>query len=167
MTGLILIPAGERAGFTLLELVVVLSIVALAAVISVPSITSLRRSGEAGAAAREMLLTMRMARWRAIVSGSSTRIATFARQGDSAVWYVVERQDGAVWIPEGDGHRIPEAVRTRTTGHAVKHFTPRGTSSMGSIIFEGAGGGFYRLSLNPATGRVRLYRGESEVGHDG
>lgn len=164
---MILIPAGGRAGVTLLELVVVLSIVALAAAIAVPSITSLRRSGEAGAAAREMLLTMRMARWRAIVSGSSTRIATFSRQGDTAVWYVVERQDGAVWIPEGDGHRIPEGVRTRTTGQAVKHFTPRGTSSMGSIIFEGAAGGSYRLSLNPATGRVRLYRGESEVGYDG
>jgi len=167
MNGLIIIPADGRAGVTLLELVVVLSIVALAAAVTVPSIASLRRSGEAGAAAREMLLTMRAARWRAIVTGSPTRIVTFARQGDSAVWYVVERQDGAVWIPEGAGHRIPEGVRVSTTGPAVKHFTPRGTSSMGSVVFQAAGGGSYRLSLNPVTGRARLYRGESEVGYDG
>jgi len=38
---------------------------------------------------------------------------------------------------------------------------------MGSIIFEGASGGSYRLSMNPATGRVRFYRGDEEVGRDG
>jgi prepilin-type N-terminal cleavage/methylation domain-containing protein len=167
MNGLILIPTGGRAGVTLLELVVVLSVVALAAAVTVPSVSSLRRTGEAGAAAREMLLTMRAARWRAVVTGSSTRIVTFARQGDTAVWYVVERQDGAVWIPEGAGHRVPEGVRMTTTGPAVKHFSPRGTSNMGSVVFEAAGGGSYRLSLNPATGRARLYRGENEVGYDG
>jgi hypothetical protein len=37
---------------------------------------------------------------------------------------------------------------------------------MGSIILTGPGGARYRLSLNPATGRVRLYRGKEEVGDE-
>jgi len=167
MSGMILIRAGEKTGFTVLELVVVLSLLALMTVVTMPSVMSLRRAGDAGMAAREMLLSLKMARWKAIVSGSPTRLATFAKRGDSAVWYVIERQEGAIWIPDGEGHRIPEGVRTRTTGHAVKSFTPQGTSSMGSVIFEGEGGASYRLSLNPATGRARLYRGDQEVGYDG
>lgn len=166
MKHLVLFRAGEEWGFTLVELVVVLSLLALAAAISLPSGTSLRRSGETGAAAREMLLFLKMARWTAIVSGTPTRLASFARRDDPATWYVMERLLDTVWIPEAETHRLPEHVRMKTTGAAVKEFTPRGTSVMGSILLEGEGGAVYRISFNPATGRVRLYREGEEVGHD-
>jgi prepilin-type N-terminal cleavage/methylation domain-containing protein len=167
MNGMLLVRAGERTGFSLLEVVVVLSIVALAAAVAMPAVGSLRRGRDTRSAAHEMYLCLKMARWKAIVSGCRTRLATFARQGDSAVWYVIERQEGTVWIPEGEGHRVPDGVRIRMTGPVSKQFTPEGTCTMGSIIFEGASGGCYRLSMNPATGRVRFYRGDEEVGRDG
>jgi prepilin-type N-terminal cleavage/methylation domain-containing protein len=162
-----LVGAGEGRGFSLLEVVVVLSVVAVAAAVTMPAVGSLSRAGNTQSAAREMYLCLKIARWKAIVSGCRTRLATFARRGDSAVWYVIERQEGTVWIPMGEGHRVPDGVRIRMTGPISKQFTPEGTCTMGSIIFEGASGGSYRLSMNPATGRVRFYRGDEEVGRDG
>lgn len=156
---------GARPGFSLLELVVVLSIVALATAIAAPAIRSLSRSGQTAATAREMLLCLKIARWKAIVSGCRTRLTTFSRMGGGVLWYVMEKEDGAVWIPEGERHRVPEGVRIRTTGPEPKVFNPNGTSSMGSIVLSGAGPQAYRLSFNPAVGRVRLYRGGYEVGY--
>jgi hypothetical protein len=48
-------------------------------------------------------------------------------------------------------------------GPADKVFNPDGTCSLGSYTVRGPGG-VYRITLMPATGRVRLYRGEHEAG---
>lgn len=145
-----------------MEVLIVLSLAALAAALFAPHLRTFSRGCETAAVAREMLLSMRAAHWKAILSGRRTRLSTFARKGDPALWYVIEEEEDGVWIPESPDHRIPEGVLMRATGPGTKVFNPDGTSSMGSIILEGAGGASCRLALNPLTGRVRFYRGESE-----
>ncbi len=157
-------PFDGKGGYSLLELVVVLSIAALAAVISFPSLRIFSGEGRPGPAAREMLLTMRMARWKALSSGRGARLAIYEQKADESARYVVEREKGSAWVVEGRPHFLPGGVEVKTTGPALKVFYPNGTCSMGSVIFSGPGGARYRLSLNPATGRIRLYRGEEEVG---
>jgi hypothetical protein len=49
-------------------------------------------------------------------------------------------------------------------GPEEKVFNPDGTCSFGSVTLRGPGGRFYRCTLAPATGRVRLYRGDREAG---
>ena len=76
---------------------------------------------------------------------------------------LLRKEKGGVWIPDGEGHRIPERIGVDTTGPPVKVFNPNGTSSMGSVLLSGPGGRSCRLSLNPLTGRVRFYKGGREV----
>ena len=154
------------SGFTLTELVVTLSCAALAAALFSPHLKTLSRGQETGAAAREMLLTMRRAHWAAVLSGQRTRVATFPGGGGAVPRYVVEKEEGGVWVPEGEVHRIPESVTLTVTGPAKKVFNPNGTCSMGSLHLQGAGGRRYRLALNPLTGRVRIYRGDREIGRE-
>ncbi len=160
-------PGDGTDGYSLLELVVVLSIAALVAAISLPGLQLFSGAGRPGPVAREMLLTMRMARWKALSSGCRTRLAIYGQSGDESARYVVEREEGSAWVADGGVHPLPDGVEVRTTGPALKVFYPNGTCGMGSIILTGPGGVHYRLSLNPATGRVRLYRGEKEVGDEG
>jgi prepilin-type N-terminal cleavage/methylation domain-containing protein len=157
---------GER-GLTLIELLVVLSLIALGAVLSVPSGRSLGQVSEAEGTAREMLNCLRMARWKAVVSGECSRLAFHDRGGGDALWYVIEGWDGRDWQAEGESRRIPPSVKMSTTGPATKVFYPDGTCSLGSILLSGQGAAGYRISLNPATGRARLWRGGKEVGHEG
>ena len=167
MNNLVLFRFEGRPGFTLLELLFVLSLTALLAALAVPSQKSYGRQGETAAAAREMLAVMQAAHWKAVLSGSRVRLVHYSRRGDRSPWYVLEREDGGIWIPDGEGHRIPERVILSTTGAAVKVFHPNGTCSMGSVLFTGPGGGDCRLSLNPLTGRVRFYRWDRESGCEG
>lgn len=156
-----------RPGFTLLELLFLLSLAALLATLIAPSLRSYGRQGETTAAAREMLAVMQAAHWKAVLSGRRVRLAQYTRRGDRALWYVMEREEGGVWLPVGEGHRIPERVRMSTKGSPVKVFNPNGTCSMGSVSLTGPGGKSCRLALNPLTGRVRLYRGDREDGSEG
>lgn len=158
--------ADEKAGrgFSLVELVIVLGILLLALALAGPGVKSFVKGREASAAAREMLLCLTAARWKAVVSGRPVRLSTAAGASGEAIWYFLEKQRETGWEREGDRHRLPAGVRLTSTGPPVKVFHPNGTSSFGSLILTGEGGGRHRLSLNPATGRVRLWRGEKEVG---
>jgi prepilin-type N-terminal cleavage/methylation domain-containing protein len=155
------------SGFTLIELIVTISCAALAAALLSPHVKTLSRGQEAGAAARELLLTMRRAHWAAVLSGERTRVATFPDRGGAAARSIVETEAGGRWVPEGEIHRIPEGVRLTVTGSPQKVFNPNGTCTMGSLHLQGAGGRRYRLALNPLTGRVRIYRGDREIGREG
>jgi prepilin-type N-terminal cleavage/methylation domain-containing protein len=147
---------GKR-GFSLVELLVVLGLLLLTLALAVPGFRSLVRGGETERAARDMYLALRVARWKAVASGCRTRIVPAGGA------YRMEREGEGRWVADGKIHRLPKSVGLWTTGPADKIFNPNGTCSMGSIVLTGEGGRRSRLSLNPATGRVRLWRGGREV----
>lgn len=128
------------SGFTLTELVVTLSCAALAAALFSPHLKTLSRGQETGAAARELLLTMRRAHWAAVLSGGRTRVATFPGLGDAAPWYVVEKEEGGAWVPEGEARRLPESVRLTVTGPPKKVFNPNGDLQHGKPSSPGGRG---------------------------
>lgn len=150
-------------GYTLLELITVVAIVATASVISYPCFAGLRRGQQLESAAVGLAQKLRLARWRAVVTGSRVRVAPV--QADDGTWrFRVEREQGAAWVPDGDEQPIPRGTVVAVAGAAQKVFNPDGTCSLGSITLRGARGEVYRSSLAPATGRVRFYRGEREAG---
>lgn len=157
------VPEKRRGGFSLVELVLVLGMLLLAAALALPDLHSLTRGRETEKAAREMLMALRIARWRAAASGYRTRISTGGAEGGRQPGYVMEREVRGRWVADGKRRRLPEGVDLWTTGPSAKVFNPNGTCSLGSIVLSGDGGRRYRLSLNPATGRVRLWRGEKEL----
>ena len=156
---------GRRSdgGYTLLELVTVLAIVAVASALAYPSLAGMRGGQELESAAIGLTQQLRLAHWRAVVTGARVRVAP--RQTADGAWrFVVEREQGAAWAPDGDGQTMPRGTVVAIAGVAEKVFNPDGTCSLGSVTLRGAAGAVYRASLAPATGRVRFYRGEREAG---
>lgn len=150
-------------GYTLLELVTVVAIVAVASAMAYPSFAGLRRGQELESAAVGLTQKLRLAHWRAVVTGTRVRV-TPQQFGDGAWRFRVEREQGAAWIAEGDEQSIPRGTVVAVAGAAEKVFNPDGTCSFGSITLRGARGEVYRCTLAPATGRVRFYRGDREAG---
>lgn len=152
---------GHARGHTLVELVTVLSLLALSASLAYPSLAALRRGQEAEAAAIELLCALRGSQWRSVVSGRPMRVVP---RCDGATWrYGVERAEGAAWVAASAERRLPAGIALQSAGPAEKVFYPDGTSSVGSITLIAAGGMTYRFTLTPATGRVRFYRGAREA----
>lgn len=153
----------REGGYTLLELVTVVAIVAVASAMAYPAFAGLRRGQELEGAAVGLTLTLRKARWRSVVTGARVRVA--ARQLADGAWrFRVERERGTAWVPDGDEQPIPLGAVVAIAGPADKVFNPDGTCSLGSVTLRGAGGAVYRCTLAPATGRVRFYRGNREAG---
>lgn len=150
-------------GYTLIELIAVVAIVAVASALAYPALAGLSRGQELESAAVGLTRTLRLARWRAAVTGCRVRVAS-RPQADGSWVFRTEREQGAAWVPDGEEQRIPRCTLVSVAGSAEKIFNPDGTCSMGSITLSGAAGGVYRCTLAPATGRVRLYRGDREAG---
>ena len=147
---------GDR-GFSLVEVITVLAISSLVVVLALPSVGAFSRRHSAETAARELLLAMRQARWQAISSGWPARVAIFPRTSGSPARYAVEGEDAGGWFPVGAARSLDGSVCLALTGPSKKYFYPNGTCSMGSVLLTGEGGARWRLSLNAATGRTRLY----------
>ena len=150
-------------GYTLLELVTVVAIVAVASALSYPAIAGLRRGQELEVAAVGLTQRLRLAQWRAVATGGRVRVAP--RQSADGTWrFRLERELGAAWVPDREEQAIPRGTVVAITGAAEKVFNPDGTCSLGSVTLRGPGGEVYRCTLAPATGRVRFYRGDREAG---
>jgi type IV fimbrial biogenesis protein FimT len=150
-------------GYTLLELVTVLAIVAVASAMAYPALAGLRRGQQLESAAVGLVQKLRLARWRAVVTGTRVRV-TPLQLADGAWRFRVEREQGAAWVPDGDEQSIPRGTVVAVAGATEKVFNPDGTCGLGSITLRGVRGEVYRCTLAPATGRVRFYRGDREAG---
>lgn len=155
-------PRGADAGYTLVELVMVLTILAIASALAAPQLAGLRRGQELESAAVGLARHLRTAQWRAVVSGDRARVS--ARQEAGSWRFRIERERGGAWVPEGETQVLPPGAIVAIAGPQAKVFNPDGTCSLGSITVRGAAGAVYRCTLAPATGRVRFYRGDRESG---
>lgn len=153
---------GAGAGYSLLEMLVVLSVAALAAGLALPSVAGLLRGQEGERAAFRLLMDLRLAQWRAVVSGRRQRVLPGTAPG-GGTGYRIEREMGTVWVADGPARTLPRGVALQASGAAAKVFNPDGTSSSGSLSLATPAGALYRYTLTPATGRVRFYRGDREV----
>lgn len=154
---------GRDSGYTLVELVAVVAIVAVSSALAYPALAGLRRGQELECAAVGLTQKLRLAHWRAVASGGRVRVTP--RLAADGLWrFRMERERGTAWEPDGEELPIPRNTVVALAGAAEKVFNPDGTCSLGSITLRGAGGEVYRCTLTPATGRVRLYRGDREAG---
>jgi Tfp pilus assembly protein FimT len=150
------------SGSTFLELITVVAVIAIASAMAYPSLAELRGGQDLESAAVGLTRNLRLAHWRAVATGNRVRVSP--RQESDGTWrFLVEREQGAAWVPAGDEQRIPRGTVVTIAGAAEKVFNPDGTCSLGSITLRGAAG-VYRCTLAPATGRVRFYRGAREAG---
>jgi general secretion pathway protein H len=143
------------AGFTLLEIMVVLAVMALALALITPDMAGMLRRLELTSTTRELASALRYTRSHAIAVG---RPADF--------WLnVKERKYRAA--DERKVRRLPDSLRlhlktadTQTAGGSSGYirFFPDGSSTGGQVRIE-SGGAARRLDVNWLTGEVRLSGG--------
>lgn len=141
-------PAGQ-AGFTLVELMVTLAVLALAYGFIAPSLGRAIGAGEVRVAGRELLGALREARALAISGGREVR---FIVDGPSAAYGAGQSRHG---IPRGfdlaaevpDSHRLTQRI-------AAIDFFPDGTSTGGTVVLAQRGGGRAVIGVDWLTGRV-------------
>jgi prepilin-type N-terminal cleavage/methylation domain-containing protein len=145
----------SRRGFTLLELLVAVALVGVLAAIAVPSFQRQIERWRLGAAARQLVMDLKVARSRAIVGGAAQRVH-FTVPGGS---YQLERQrPGGAYAAVGSATLLPDGVRVvdcTAAGDGIG-FRPRGHAiTFGSVTLRNASGDERRVVVDIA-GRMRV-----------
>ncbi|WP_006786689.1 GspH/FimT family pseudopilin [Thiorhodospira sibirica] len=147
-------------GFTLIELMVVLLIMGMAAALLAPRFGSALTGLEIKGASRDLASALRYARGRAIASGSPSAV-------------LIDVNTREYWVADRPrAYRLPSSVALNLLaghrewqgeGRAAIRFYPDGSASGGQIRLAPAGqsaqgdsGHHYQIDVHWLTGRVRV-----------
>jgi type IV fimbrial biogenesis protein FimT len=136
-------------GFTLIELMVVLAIIAIVTAISTPNVIRWVNTQRFNSGVRDIHAAIEATRQRAVKENGQGRVSFTANSGEFET-FVVRRAIPEANDPDPNIHRLPPGVTISTTWTFV--FTSRGTTGRdingnttnGTITVTGPGG----LSLN-------------------
>lgn len=153
----------KHQGFSIIELITAVVIIAVMALIAVAVFRNFRESASVKAAAREVASTMRLARQKAITN----------REDYYAVYDITNNkvwvQPASTYPPKnpdpGTEHPLPDRaiIDSVTSGgsdplHKHHTFTPRSTSSSGSVKLKDEKQRLeYSVRLVSTTARARIY----------
>jgi len=147
----------ERPGFTLVEVVVVLTILGVVAAVSVPSLVRMLRGG-ADSVARDVVSVYGTARDAATTRGAPASVLLELATG--AYWVVTEPSTTAAVDTLRQGRlRLAPEIRL-TGGHrgwVVTTFDPLGRSR-GSPVFVSEGQNVHEIAADPWTAAVTVQR---------
>ncbi len=163
LTGSESLPRQRMGGFTLIELIIVVLVMALVMVIAVPSMLRGRTAFHLRAVSRDVANSLRVARETAVteqremialVDSQSQRVTISDDVGDGARVYSMPagvRIHGLT----GAGEEIPEGpLRIR--------FLPNGSSDDALILLKADTGAILKIVLDPITGGARIVSNEQE-----
>ncbi|MBV8779327.1 MAG: prepilin-type N-terminal cleavage/methylation domain-containing protein [Alphaproteobacteria bacterium] len=136
----------RESGFTLMELLVVLAIAALAAAVAMPQLARHLTGPSLDTAAAQLRAALRGARSTAMVED---RAVIF--EGDAAGGYWLDRRHFN--LPSADGRPL----RVATRGGAQIAFYPSGGSSGGGVVVSG-GEASREIAVDALTGRADAIR---------
>ena len=145
----------SRRGFTLLELLIAVALAGVLSAVAVPAVQRQVERWRLGAAARQVVMDLKVARGRAILGGAAQRVH-FAVPGGS---YQLERQrPGGAYAPTGPATRLPDGVRVvdcTAAGDGIG-FRPRGHAiTFGTVTLRNASGDERQVVVDIA-GRLRV-----------
>lgn len=143
-----------REGFTLVEIVFVLALLAILAAIAAPNWTSLLAVHHLRSASRQVQSELHKTKGRAVAANASFRIVFATRS------YRVERETEGGWEFTGESRSLPDGIEVRSVTVPSLGFTARGTSTPGTggtIRLCHARGGGSNIVVS-STGRIRVCR---------
>lgn len=145
----------NEKGVTLAELIVVFVIIAIGAVLLVPSIGAWLPNYRLRGATRDIASTMRTAQMKAVSTNTDYQVF-FNADGS----YVLQHNSGGIWVNEGAVQLPPAGIAIATNfspGAAnVAQFNTNSTSSSGSMTLTNTKGIQKTITLTNSTGRVRI-----------
>lgn len=135
-------------GFTLLELLVVLAIMALLTAMSAPAISGYLRGARLRGGARQVASALRLARQLAITE----------RRNHTVHFNIDDRQ---FWVEQvgvlvGERRTLPDTIDFHPPLPSYT-FTARGTGTLGSIRIVNPNNEGMEIRVTGATGRVKVY----------
>lgn len=144
----------RSAGLTLLELLVALALFGVLAAIALPDLRRTLAAWRLDAAARQVVMDLKLTRAQAIAGGVNQRL----RFLPASPRYQRERQQGASYVAVGPPTALPEGIVVidcSAAGGGIS-FRPRGlAAAFGTITLRDADGVERRIIVDIA-GRMRL-----------
>lgn len=148
----------DRRGITLIELVVVLVIIAIGALLLVPNIGAWLPNYRLRSAARDIVSTMRTAQMKAVSNNIQYRVNLDGAEIGAPGSYILQRNSGGLWVNDGGLQTLPAGITVSIdqlpAGRAL--FNPNSTSTSGSLTLQNTRGMQRRITITPATGRVKI-----------
>jgi type II secretory pathway pseudopilin PulG len=150
--GSMLIREINKRGITLIELVIVFVIIAIGAVLLVPNIGGWLPNYRLRSATRDIVSTMRTAQMKAVSNNTEYQVLF------NAGTYILQYRDtGVNWINEGTTQTLPSGIQIIAPFPGnIAHFNPNSTSSTGSMTLENTKKQTRKITLTPATGRIKI-----------
>ncbi len=155
----------REAGFTLLELMVVVTIMAVAAALVVPNLTRAYAETEVRMEARSVANFFLEAHDRAVFHAGTFVVVFGSPSRGRRALYLADtagRVVNTVWLPAGIALRARVGEGDWTSDPPPVHFFPDGASEPLQLDLRGSHQIHLRLQLDPLTARLsvgRLYRG--------
>ncbi len=154
----------QDQGFTLLELLIVALVLALALSVSYPSLSRGSTALRLRATGRDILSTFRYAREKAVTEQAGM-VLTVDREKQTLVL-----SDSLI---EGSReYSLPQDVKIQhlalggteiLEGPLVVRFLPNGSSDNAEIVLRSDTGSFLRIVSDPITGGARIESGQGEI----
>ena len=141
-----------------------IAVISVLTAIAAPNISAWVETFKFKNTIREIVITMQLARMKAIASGVEYRVV-FDLDAETFFLERGNQADGSdTWTPEGVVTDVSSwadiaFVNSYTTGKMNKQFNPNGTSSTGSIRLNNAKGKKYKITLTTATGHISVDEG--------
>lgn len=142
-------PGKFSSGFTVLELLIVISIISIVSTFSFPHLLSWQTSLLGKLAAQTIASELRLAKIEALQNGITTKII-FDLPEDRFIYQGCKPQPKIVNFPKG-----VDLYTTTFPQHTV-YFHPTGTPSTGGTVTIQANGETKRITVTPVTGRVHI-----------
>lgn len=144
----------NQRGTTLLELIVVWTIVGICALLVFPTVNTWMQRYRLKTAAQEMASTLRTAQLEAVTKNVVYRVCFDPERGS----YLLQRSEGGLWIDEGGLHLLPRGVQMKEVNlpGGSAQFHPNATASSGSITLKDFRKDEKKIALTLVAGRVRI-----------
>lgn len=146
----------KKQGVTLIELVVVMAIIAIAAVLVVPNMGAWIPNYRLRGATRDVVSTLRTAQMKAVTTNLEYRV-DFNVGGNS---YIMQYQTTAGLKDDGPRQLLPPGITfvsanfSGSVSHAI--FNSNSTSSAGSVVLRNSKGTQRTVTLTSSTGRAKI-----------
>lgn len=150
-------------GFTLLELLIVVLVMALVLAVSYPSLSRGSASIHLRSTGRDVLNTFRYAREKAVTEQMGMRV-TVDRENQRLVLTDDLGDGNRTYVMPSDVkiHRIALGGNEVMEGPVPVRFLPNGSSEAVEVLLKSDSGSFLRIISDPITGGARIESGSGE-----
>jgi len=150
---------GNRDGFTLLELIVVLMLLGAAAAVIAPSFSGAMLGLQLETSSRDLITRMRQARVDAVAQQAVFRVVFGGENSEDSKYMLVDEYGREVRT-----YDLPKGISLTTQGQLplTISFYPNGRSSGGRLGLKREGGRELTIVVDPITGFGKVLKNPTE-----